>query len=320
MYLANVASNTGSGKNVGLFRSLANGAKINNLILNVSTPAAGLAMNGHHYFGGLVGIVNLAGEMLISGVTVNGKLKYASLATGWLVVGGLFGGMQVDCTAVIKIESCVSNLEIEADIYQAEASGGDQVDFGGLVGCKRANVIIKNSYTTGKITVNAESRHIFTAGGLVADNVQGSLSIENCYASGDIALTKSSGGVMYHMYAGGLVGFSSTGSTTTISNSAALNESVTVNGAAIGVRGAKRILGSGSVYLDLQDNYALSTMKTGVSPGGEVTGAADDANGLGKTLAQFKSTATWGASGLGFDQDIWDFSTIAEQGWPVLKN
>jgi hypothetical protein len=42
--LQDVRGNAGSGKNIGLFSSLANGAKINDLVLNVSTPDGGVKL------------------------------------------------------------------------------------------------------------------------------------------------------------------------------------------------------------------------------------------------------------------------------------
>jgi hypothetical protein len=311
LHLANVASNTGSGKNIGLFSSLANGAKINDLVLNVSTPDGGLAMGGQNYFGGLVGIVQTSGEMRIKGVTVNGKLKYASSAAAWLVVGGLFGGMNNGSTATIHIENCVSNLEIVADTHNASDTS-NYVDFGGFIGCKRGPVFIYNSYATGNITVSAHNARQLTGGGFVGRNDSGALTIEHCYAAGDVVLTKSVGTEANFMYAGGLIGYNKVAAT--ISNSAALNPSVTVDGASTIPRAGNRISGLGG---SLQNNYGLSTMKTGVAPGGEVSGAADDVNGADKTLTEFKAATPW--TTLGFDTAIWDFGTIPTLGRPVLK-
>jgi len=310
LYLANIPANTDYENKTGLFTSLANGASINDIVLNVSVPAGGLAMGGANYFGGLVGIVNTSGEMWIKGVTVNGKLEYASLAQDWLVVGGLLGGMETE-SSTIYIDNCVSNLEIVADIHTNPAFG--YVDFGGLIGCKRGTVFIYNSYATGAITVIATNDHELTSGGLVARNDMNTLTIDHCYTTGTIALTKSgTANVGGTMYAGGLLGYFVNG-TVAISNSAALNESVTFND--VYTKSAKRIVGYGTT--SLTNNYGLKTMLTGVAPGGEVSGAAGDVNGADKTLTEFKTTTPWTA--LGFDTAIWDFSTIPTLGRPVLK-
>jgi hypothetical protein len=233
LHLVDVASNTSG--DTGLFSSLADGARINDLVLNVSSPADGLAMSGSNYFGG-------------------------------------------------------------------------------FIGCKRGDVTISNSYATGNVTVGADNSRQLTAGGLVARNDMNALTIDHCYATGTIALTKSGGTVGNFMYAGGLIGYFKAG-TATIRNSAALNESVTVDGAPTFPRAGNRISGLGG---SLQNNFALSTMNIGVASGAPVvSGDAGSVNGADKTLTEFQTTTPWTA--LGFDTAIWDFGAISTLGRPVLK-
>jgi hypothetical protein len=309
--------------NTGLFDSLANGAEIHDLTLNVTTPTA-LAMSGQNYFGGLVGIVSIpSGAITIRGVTVNGKLEYSSVkvqANSYLVVGGFFGGMQTGNNATVNIANCVSNLDIEVDSHPSADTGGYQ-DFGGFIGCKRGPVVITNSYATGNITVSAENCRVLTAGGLVARNDVGTLSIDHCYATGAIAINKSgTSAVGNSMYAGGLVGFNNAG-TATISNSAAINPSVTVNN--VGTRATNRILGYGSA--SLTNNFALSGMITGDKPGTANTAAGSETTveGLAKTESQLRTESTWtnqaASGGLGFAAAVWDFSPLSSGAWPVLK-
>jgi hypothetical protein len=221
--------------------------------------------------------------------------------------------METSSAAAIEIENCVSNLVIEADAHPS-VSASEYLDFGGLIGCKRANVVINNSYATGTITASAHNGRMLAAGGLVGRNDSYALTINNSYATGAIVLTKSEGTAGNFMYAGGLIGYNKV--TAAISDSAALNfPSITFNDVGAN-KAANRIVGYGSATF--QNNNARSDMVVGVAgSAGTVTGAAGDANGADKTAAQFTATTTWEA--LNFSQDIWDFSTIAEQGRPVLR-
>jgi len=236
-------------------------------------------------------------------------------------VGGVAGLVGTSAT-VGTVSNCWSDATITCS----------NIHVGGLVGCitgKNAGELstVVNSYATGSVT-SGDSR----AGGLIGMVQNG--SIRNCYATGDVtgpninsANTGGFGGLIGLAYlvchvencyatgkvtigsanndtkgAGGIVGYSLTGTTTTITNCLALNPSVTGNANRIG-----RILGFNATVggETLSGNMAFSGM-TGND--GAVTwdpeGAADNKNGAGLTDVELQVISGFPN---GFDQAPWTY-------------
>ena len=204
-------------------------------------------------------------------------------------------------------------------------------------------MILEDCYATGNVTVtkpNAASFGTINAGGLVGNipfsNNNG--SINRCFATGTVTvhLNGSSGTTN----AGGLVGseYSTTfvASRKTISNSAALGQSVTITGGA--TRDIGRIYGFG--YTDNKfNNRALIDMQLYQhatylfsNPSAEtISSAHDDKDGqdasdlnfrridIWRNTAPAAGTAPGTLNGLGFSDTNWDFSTVQTRGYPILR-
>jgi hypothetical protein len=331
----------------GLFDSLTCGAVIKNFTLNAVTDPLkpdGLEMTAGAHFGGVVGLINTnaTGEIKISNVTVTGNLIYKS-GSSFLIVGGLLGEVSRENKSTIKIENCVSNLNMNANLV-AYSDSGTWRTFGGLIGRADSNgntggggsISIKNSYTTGNINaVNSVAVGTIYSGGIVAwyySENNTNLLIENCFSTGQILAQRTvakSGDV--GVYAGGILGGTNTSSANArIINCAALNPSIiarTVDGTVM----SGQIMGSAKVNTVLTNNFSYDGMllcagNASSVPAPNISGALhNNEKGAPKTEANFKDIRTWtdaasaGTGGLGFSPAIWNFDNIAIDGYPKLR-
>jgi hypothetical protein len=313
----------------GLFGVLSDGAIIENLNVEVSTKDNNpLAMLGASHFGGVIGYLS-TGTYKIKGVKVKGSLKYTG-GNDYLLIGSLIGEVKDGNTVKLTVEDCEADIEITGNFASSVTLG-----IGGLIGKNAINgsgyVTIKNSRTSGRINVTNTyaSNNNLSAGGLIGiegnymySPIGSPLVIENCYSSMEIVVNKTN--ASSHTDAGGLIGYlANSNNGSRIINSAALNPKVL----AIVPSGTvynRRVIGwyntfntSGGAQLS---TYALAGMLTGTTADGKIIegdGAANSADGLSKTEANFKDQATWTA--LNFSTDKWDFSSIPAKGYPTLK-
>jgi hypothetical protein len=331
--------------NTGLFDSLKGGAIIENLNVNVSTISGGVAVTESIFFGGLVGGMNgtteYEGTYTFRNISVKGELNYKSLANGYyLLIGGLMGESH---QGLDNLHLIIENCEVDLDISAPVTGTGSNtvVAIGGLIG-KMANksnssASIKNCRTGGSITLSGPANYLVSAGGLIGVMMFSSgavitsdgaiaATIQNCYSTMAIDVSKSSQSANTDMImttAGGLVGILYN-KNAVIENCVALNKSVKATAPA-GQIYAGRIVGNLGANADMApklSNYALAGMtvetKTGSSAAtsNSANGAAT-VNGEGKDAGFFKAKTGW--TGIGFSEDNWDFSNIARDGYPALK-
>jgi hypothetical protein len=243
----------------GLFDSLADGAVIENLNVNVSTISGGVEVGAssqstnHIYFGAVVGSMSDGANCKFKNISVKGELNYKSFGqyTTFVVIGGIFGEVDQSKSPNVTIENCESDLIITApDIsipnnsnYHSHVSIGALV---GKVGNAGGTVKIINCRTGGSITASMSNQnYLLDAGGIIgcaskdetgtktfSNGAQVNLTIENCYSTTNIdikrtAATNTSAESEYakSVIAGGLIGVLSNRNAV-IKNNVAVNSSV----------------------------------------------------------------------------------------------
>lgn len=148
--------------------------------------ATGSATTDAYYVGGLIGF---ASNITVKNCSASGKAT--SLAGSYTRGGGLIGQVE----GISSIEKCFATGDVEGAGHMA---GG----LVGVVGSDDTVVSISKCYATGNVTLpHGESGNWAHAGGLlgtVAGNATGTkapeCSIDNCYATGSIAVRRYSGG------------------------------------------------------------------------------------------------------------------------------
>jgi len=186
---------------------------------------------------------------------------------------------------------------------------------GGLVGIIYNNGTVNNSYALGNVQLSDSGNNFpAAAGGLVGYNQNADIS--NCFSAGQVGAQS-----VTVAYSGGIVGNNNNG---TITNTAALGASVTALG---GTKATGRIYGFSTTALDISaKNYALKTMSVeedvynSTSPAASTTleiglNAKDGGDSNSST---FLSQVFWKTT-LGFSSTIWDFNSVARDGYPRLK-
>jgi hypothetical protein len=338
----------------GLFDSIADGAVIENLNVEVSTKGDGIDITNDVFFGAVVGgIRGYGGTFNLKGISVSGELKYRSITTGkYLLAGGLMGqAYKTTGTKLIDltIENCESDLTINADL---NGSGSSVVAVGGLIGKfgdDAGTVTIRNSRTGGEINVTVYgTQYTARVGGIIGaasndtggnaaytgDNgaARGNLIIENCYSTTEIvADKKNTSGAL--SAAGGIVGFLNIeGDKTLIDNNIALNPSLIAKGNNTNEDGilSGRVIGKTKVagpLVKYLDNYALDTVKVGTKNGGqseivwrtgdEIENLDSSRDGATITEADLSSQSFWTEKG--FDTKNWDFNNRIDGKYPRLK-
>ncbi|MDR0539038.1 MAG: hypothetical protein LBG74_00825, partial [Spirochaetaceae bacterium] len=343
----------GSTQSVGLFRTLGDGAIVENFTLEVSTFNDQPVTVSHALFiGGLLGsISNANGSMTIKGVTVKGDIKIGVKTTATtLEVGGLIG--ELSQFKEILIENCVSELNITADLGDAPKSYSA---FGGFMGKEwnsggQCKLTIRNSYATGNINVTGNfsstntNNHVF-AGGFIGDECSNTTNteilIEQCYAAGNISIASLPETTVHSNYMRGTGGFigmiwkqGSGTNNVTIKNSAAVGSSVILNplsGGHATVTDSSRFAGYAlNTYniVTFENNIANSGMLVGdgtsthSDDSTDAQGTTKWGRGVANTTAGLKNSTTWttaAPTGLGWSADTWDFSTVPSLGRPLLK-
>ncbi|MDR1316822.1 MAG: hypothetical protein LBK13_08125, partial [Spirochaetales bacterium] len=265
-----------------------------------TTGAINLSGTSRGEIGGLVGhfeasVINCSAAGDISVVTTAGGVS----------VGGIAGSLSGE-----SHNGSIINSFATGNMSVSTTGGGSRA--GGIAGTVRYDsghtVILRNCSATGNVSAGGEAGNEVDAGGLVGSQSDhgGSVTIEYCYAAGDVSVT---GGTT--LAAGGIVAFQSTfsGGTYIIRACAALNQNIS------GSSGG-RIAGFSSGGT-LQDNIAYNNMQVNsatVSAGNADT--HDGINGLSKTSSDLTDKATYQALD-------WDFTNVwkmeGSPARPVLK-
>jgi hypothetical protein len=327
------------GKDTGMFNNLGNGAVIENLKVNVSTPNT-IAITNSIFFGGLVGGIRQSGTYIIRNISVSGEIKYSSIASGqYLLAGGIIGQAFDSNTNNIDllIENCEVDLTIDAS-FTNNNGNINIISIGGIIGKfadKAGKVEIKNCASGGSIIASSLNGPI-RAGGIVgssSDDGEGShthsesagtLSIENCYSTTEIELNYLNTSNTYLSAAGGIAGFLSN-KNAEVKNSIVFNPSILAthaNSSANTSRFAARVIGTASVNVKHTGNYALDSMLVGTAADNKTMVNSNDAgsiNGESKTAQELSSAQFW--KGLGFGETAWYFTglNITNKVYPKLK-
>ncbi|WP_312767645.1 GLUG motif-containing protein [Epilithonimonas sp.] len=303
-----------------------------------------------NFMGGLIGVnqapvknSNASGN--VTGTSTIGGLvgdSYAAISNSF-ATGNISGNMWVG--GLVGASDSVSNSYATGTVYSDQKVGGGLVgqsygtitashasgnvsgsqSIGGLVGILGATV--SYSYATGNVTqivadTTPEGGYV-DIGGLAGSSFSSSF-IENCFASGDVAVTDNNA-----MYVGGLVGLSNgifnsyaygsvsggyslvgglAGSTWgTISNSAALNPKITSSPTG-NLNKIHRIAGDVEFDSEMTNNFALDAM---IVNGQIITdGTENDWSGMSKSILEAQKQNTY-ENGL-----TWDFTNI----WKIREN
>jgi len=263
---------------------------------------------------------NISGRMWVGGLVGTSDAVSNSYATGTVYSDQKIGGGLVG----------QSYGAITGSHASGNVSGSQSI--GGLVGILGATVTY--SYATGNVTqIVADTTPeggFVDIGGLAGSSFSNSF-IENCFASGDVAVTDNNA-----MYVGGLIGLSNgifnsyaygsvsggyslvgglAGSTWgAISNSAALNPKITSSPTG-NLNKIHRLAGDVEFDSEMTNNYALDSMLVN---GQIITdGTENDWSGMSKSISEAQKQTTY-ENGL-----TWDFTNIwkirENQGYPYLQ-
>jgi hypothetical protein len=345
----------GTGKSVGLFASLGNGAVIENFTLEVSTPnnqISDLSDNGL-YFGGLLAVVdNVNAEIIIQDVNVKGDLKLKKTAAtsannSFLVFGGFIG--EARQYKSITINRCSSEVSLTLTSNSGVNAADALFDVGGFVGRRwrgSPNSVLSftDCYASGNLSaelnytaVDPTGNYATILGGFMGDickdfNEISTVTFNRCYSSGNIEGKDLTGLDYGKYYEGGFVGavaFKPNSSTATMvftmENCAAVGVKTMQNPLQTTADTNGRIAGfvrSTVGTITLTNNIANSGMLVGTGTIYTDPDGADTKQGLGKTEALLKTQSTW-TSGLDWSADTWDFDGLTKSGaafyWPMLK-
>ncbi len=250
----------------------------------------GLWSNNSGTYNGLFG--NLSGGGYVKDLSVE-------VAAGKKLQGGNFGGILAGYAVDMNFENCIVNGNVESELYTGGLVGyakngsiskcftngtvkstGDNGYAGGIVAYSSA--MVSNSYSMSAVEA---SEYV---GGLVAYSLA---AIDKCYAQGNVTGLKYGAGLVAQL----------DGPAATVTNCAALNESITMPAqyawACRVVSGYK----NGSPDLD-ESNYALKTMQV-ILNGKEEKKYDDEMEGVSKTQEELMQSATYMAAG-------WEFPTV----------
>ena len=160
-----------SGANyVGLFKKLAGGATIKNVITAGQVQVDTTVRNKNHV-GGIAGSVNTYG----GNITIE-KCQNTASISGGQSVGGILGSCSYNSNGYgVTITECVNNGSIASSATQA----------GGIVGSVSGKNTIQNCYNRGEVTATSDNGGI---AGSIQTNSNTSPVLKNCYTTGGIAV------------------------------------------------------------------------------------------------------------------------------------
>lgn len=163
-YTITLAISSNGANYVGLFKKLAGGATIKNVITTGFVTVDTTAKNKDHV-GGIAGSVNTySGNIAIE------KCQNKASITGGQSVGGILGSCTYSNGHSVSIIECANTGDIISKAKQA----------GGIVGSVSGGHTIQNCYNRGTITANSDK------GGIAGFAQNASPVLEKCYTTGDV--------------------------------------------------------------------------------------------------------------------------------------
>ncbi|GMO44471.1 MAG: hypothetical protein Ta2B_25350 [Termitinemataceae bacterium] len=254
----------------GLFNSLEAGAVLKNFTLIAETPNP-LAITDYRQFGGVIGSLTAGtGNITIQNINFTGEFKFSG-SSGGLSCGGLIGTISVGNQSNVLIEKCVSNLTVTANLTNTSTTTPQIFTiFGGLVGkfdsASDGSAVIKNSYATGNINVTAKAAdQTLYAGGLAGATLDpnSKVDIQNSFSNVDISVNRDAAS-SNKVYVGGICAFfDSTVADKKITDSIALNSTLSAASTTAANAQIGRVLGCAATgKIALSSNLANSAMTT----------------------------------------------------------
>jgi hypothetical protein len=301
----------------GLFKTLADGAEIRDLIITIKEHATPVPITRKTRTGAIVSYVDASGNMTFSNVTVNGTLRLGNATDNYLLIGGFIGELKGNPLANVRIEKCVSNLNIVHNIV-TESALGTGCAYGGFIGSANGMLNMANCYSTGSLNITIPKDAALAVGGLIGWIEKDVVVVQNCYSTSEIITSKTINTSTNRFYTGGLVGamggrFGSD-LAGTLKNSIALN--TRINATQTGSMGERSALGRVTGYKGigiLSDNLALGSMTINKA---SIVNSRTGIDGGTISSEDLRLEATW--TGLGFSNTIWDFSQLST-GYPKLR-
>ena len=240
-------------------------------VRNVSV--SGTVTGTQNTVGGVVGRNMITGDLpgIIENSTVTATVR------GPTTIGGIAGGNQ----GTVRTSSAAGLVD---------ATGAGISDAGGVVGNNSDTGTVENSFATASVIGAGPS-----VGGVVGNNLG---TVRNSFATGDVSGGNNVGGIVGQNAASG----------TTIENSVALNQTVTVTATGNVGRIAGNTPGTSN------NNYARDTMS--LVPSRPVYSQPTGNDGEDVSATQWHS-ATWWRDTANFDPAIWN---LANGRLPTLRN
>ncbi len=301
---------------------------------NITNCSASGNVSAVSYVGGLVGGYT-TGEAIVTFTncfatgSITGSATADSVSAGGMIGSGQLA-LYTDCYATGAVQGRSNLGGFIGDSSAAQFTGcysrgnvtGVGISVGGFIGAS-TSAKFSRCFCTGNVTASTSN-----AGGFVSNFLGGS-SIDNCYATGNCEGTGNVAGLVQgisggctinHCYAsgsitatlaaGGVVAAGFGGTPNPVSNNFALNPLVAAGGNSV----IGRVAASSSL-LTLTTNSAISTLA--LTRGGiSYTPAPGNNTKDGATVTLAGLEAAMQAAG--WSSLIWDFSTIATLGRPIL--
>ena len=239
--------------------------------------------------GGLVG----ASRGKITNCTSSSSVRSTYSAGSFCHIGGLAGNMPVG-----TISKCYAQGNVN--------SSQNKAAMGGLVGSINGDVTIEYSFATGNVA-KGDGNYTYR-GGLVGYVQSGTVTISNCYATGEVEARRWSGGLIGVTASDALtVTNCYTSSTLTFSEPASA-------GVFIGNANTKTVTYSGIIAWNVsnRDNFIFNTTIT-EAPSGNYFGF----DGTSSIIAK-ATTLGWGTIVDGDSKLVWDFSNSKGDNRPHL--
>lgn len=229
----------------------------------------------------------------------------------WMQVGGIVGLAQGNT----QISNCYTNMAIKAVAStETETVGGyplagygyvTDTYMGGIAGSLSSNATIDNCYSKGTL-IGAETRQV-SIGGIAGAQRYSENSVTNCYSTANIESYPLSNST-WDSYLGGVVGYNYNNSTAPVSNSYALNQSISSSGT---LTAAGKVTGRAAEGA-LSNNYGLDAMTINGPSKSSDTGAST-INGQSITVDEAQmassysawSTASWNLSDGSYPMLAW---------------
>jgi hypothetical protein len=301
--------------------------------------------------GPTVGSHNLNNCGVMAGtVNINIKNYGRYIYAGGFISQIWLGGVTSNCFSRANVISKASGGSDEE--YYTSDNGDNPYSYthqaGGFTGALAPGATLSSCYATGTVQSVHNGNRQLTTGGLVGTSGG---NIENCYALGNVLADKTGGGGFFGSFAGGLVGTAWNGSIQySFSAGQVIAQSKESGASAGGIWGEGPVINNtaalgksvtakspypeshpGRIATNINtktsgNNYALITMTI-------EKGEYDSINpvpvplepglyakdGQNTSFSTFFTRAFWETT-LQFSPDIWDFSRVARDGHPRLKN